>query len=98
MTENVYDNKSTPWPVYTILITGDSVINRIDEKRLSKKNSNVKVRYFNGALVEDIFYNLVPLMRKEPSALILHAGTKQYSDSSKVTLKKIRSLPSKHRT
>ena len=44
-TENVYDD-STPWPVNTILIAGDSIINGIDEKRLSKKNSNVKVRYF----------------------------------------------------
>ena len=67
--------------------------NGIDEKRLSKKNSNVKVRYFNGALVEDMFYNLVPLMRKKPSALILHVGTNNtVSDSSKVILKKINSL------
>ena len=56
MTENVYDNESTPWPVNTVLIAGDSIINGIDEKRLSKKNSNVKVvRYFNGALVEICF-------------------------------------------
>ena len=75
MTENVYDNESTPWPVNTVLIAGDSIINVNDEKRISKKNSNVKVRYFNGALVEDMFYNLVPLMRKKPSALILHEGT-----------------------
>ena len=93
MTENVYDNESTPWPVNTVLIAGDSIINGIDEKRISKKNSNVKVRYFNGALVEDMFYNLVPLMRKKPSALILHVGTNNtVSDSSKVILKKINSL------
>ena len=93
MTENVYDNESTPWPVNTVLIAGNSIINGIDEKRLSKKNSNAKVRYFNGALVEDTFYNLVPLMRKKPSALILHVGTNNtVSDSSKVILKKINSL------
>ena len=64
--------------------------NGIDEKRLSKKNSNVKVRYFNAALVEDMFYNLVPLMTKKPSPLILHVGTNNtVSDSSKVILKKI---------
>ena len=61
MIENVYDNESTPWPENTILIAGDSVINGTNEKRLSKKKSNVKVRYFNGVLVEDMFYNLVPL-------------------------------------
>ena len=93
MTENVYDNKSTPSSVNTILIAGDSMINGIEEKSLSKKNSNVKVRYFNRALVEDMFYNLVPLMRKKPSALILHVGTNNtVSDSSKVILKKINSL------
>ena len=69
------------------------MINGIDKKRISEKNSNVKVRYFNGALVEDMFYNLVPLMRKKPSALILHVGTNNtVSDSSKVILKKINSL------
>ena len=93
MTENVYDNESAPWPVNTILTAGDSMINGIDEKRLSKKNSNVKVRYFNGALVEDMFYNLVPLLRKKPCALILHVGTNNtVSDSSTVILKKINSL------
>ena len=68
LTENVYENEPTPWPINTILIAGDSMINGIDEKRLSKKNSNVKNRSFNGALVEYMFYNLVPLMRKKPSA------------------------------
>ena len=40
-----------------------------------------------------MFYNLVPLIRKKPSALILHVGTNNtVSDSSKVILKKISSL------
>ena len=93
MTEIVYDNESTPCPANTILIAGSLMISGIDEKRLSKKNSNVKVRYFNGALVEDMFYNLVPLMRKKPSALMRHVDTNNtVSDSSKVILKKINSL------
>ena len=67
------------------------MINGIDKKRISEKNSNVKVRYFNGALVEDMFYNLVPIMTKKPSTLILHACTNNtVSDSSKVVLKKIK--------
>ena len=53
----------------------------------------MKVRYFNGELVEDMFYNLVPLMTKKPSALILHVGTNNtVSDSSKVVPKEIKSL------
>ena len=93
MTKSVYGNESISSPVNTILIAGDSVINGIDEKRLLMKNSNVKVRYFNGELVKDMLYNLVPLMRKKPSALILHVGTNNtVSDVSKVILMKITSL------
>ena len=74
------------------LIAGDSMINGTDEKRLLKKNSNVKVKYYNGALVEDMFFNFVPLMRKKLSVLILHVGTTNtISDSSKVNSKKIKS-------
>ena len=69
------------------------MINGIDEKRLPKKNPNVKARYFKGALVKDMFYDLVPLTRKKPPTLILHVGTNNtVSDSSKVILKKIKSL------
>ena len=32
MTENVYENESTTWPVNTVLTAGDSIINGIDEK------------------------------------------------------------------
>ena len=40
-----------------------------------------------------MFYNLVPLIRKKASALILHVGTNNTaSNSSKVILKKIKSL------
>ena len=54
MTENAYDNESTPWPVNTILIA-NSMVNEIDEKRLPKKNSNVNVRCFNSVFVQDMF-------------------------------------------
>ena len=61
--------------------------------RLSKTNSNVKVRYFNGALAEDMLYNLVPLIRKKPSVLILHVDINNtVSHLPMVVLKKITSL------
>ena len=61
--------------------------------RLSKTNSNVKVRYFNGALAEDMLYNLVPLIRKKPSGLILHVDIDNtVSHLPIVVLKKITSL------
>ena len=97
MTENVYGNKSHLWFVNTILIAENSIVHETDKKRLSKKDSNVKVKYLGGALVEDMFYDSVPLMRrKKPSALILHVGTNNtVSDSSKVILKKIKLLISR---
>ena len=53
----------------------------------------MKVRYFNGALLEDMFHKSVPLMRKKPFVLILHVVTNNIvSDSSKVILKKINLL------
>ena len=96
MTENVYGNESTLWFVNTILIADNSMVHEIDKRRLSKKDSNAKVKCFGGALVEDMFYNSVPLMRKKPSALILHVGTNNtVCDPSKVILMKIKLLISR---
>ena len=81
MSETVYGNESNLWPVDTIFIAGNSMINGTHKKRLSKKYSNVKIRYFDGALVS--------LIRKKPSALTLHVSTNNtVSDSSKDILKK----------
>lgn len=82
MTDNVNDKDLTPWLLNTILITGDPMINGTDEKR-----------YFNGASVKDMFYKLVPLMKKKPAVSILHVDTNDtVSDSSKVIPKKIKSV------
>ena len=37
MTENFYVKKSIPWPVNTILIASDSMMNGIDEQALKEK-------------------------------------------------------------
>ena len=69
MTENVYDNELTSLPGNTILIASDLIngiilmINRICKKELSKENLYVKAKYFNWALVEDMSYNLISLMK-----------------------------------
>ena len=62
-------------PRNTIVIAGDSIINGVFEDRLRRKNHVVKVRNFSGANVEDMWHNLMPLIRKKPSHLIIHAGT-----------------------
>ena len=69
MAENVYDNEWTSLPGNTILIASDLIngiilmINEICKKELSKENLYVKAKYFNWALVEDMSYNLISLMK-----------------------------------
>ena len=62
------------WPINTLLIASDSIMSNIDEKRLSK-NVNVKVRAFAGSTINDMYPYLEPLLRKEPSHILLHVGT-----------------------
>ena len=54
--------------------SGDSVINGVFEDRLRRKNHVAKVRNFPGANVEDMRHNLIPIIRKKPNHLIIHAG------------------------
>ena len=36
---------------------------------------NIKVRFFPGARIQDIYYYLVPLLRNRPDKIILHIGS-----------------------
>ena len=58
-------------PTGTCLIVEDSILTGIDEKRLSRKNQVVKVRYFRGATIDDLKHHLLP----EHEHIILHIGT-----------------------
>ena len=62
------------------------MVNGIDEKRLSKKHSNVKVFHFSGARIEDFNQYIAPIIKKQPDYLILHART---NDATTNTSKKI---------
>ena len=62
------------WPDNTILIAGDSILNNIEEKRLSRK-FNVKVRPFPGADIRDMYDFLEPLLKKRPTYIFLHIGS-----------------------
>ena len=61
---NVHNFDAYPWPKDTILIAGDSMINGINEKRISTNFKSVKVRCFSGATIDDMYFNLIPLLRK----------------------------------
>ena len=79
---NVYNFDAHPWPKNTILIARDSMVNGINEKRISTNFKSVKVRCFSGAAIDDMYFNLIPLLRKKPAALVLHVGTNNSSNET----------------
>ena len=58
-----------------ILIVGDSVLDNIDDLRLSRKCGRVKVQAFPGTITDDFQHYVKPLSSRKPSHIILHAGT-----------------------
>ena len=64
---------------------GDSILNGVIERNLSNDRS-VKVRKFPGATVDDLRHHALPIIRKQPKYLIIHAGT---NDAVKFTSRDI---------
>ena len=79
--KNRVENKIHIWPNNTILITGSSILNGIDEQRLNKK-FNVKLRPFPGAYVDDMYDYLAPLLKKKPSVVILQIGSNDSTEKN----------------
>ena len=65
---------SEVWKKGTVLIVGDSVVPGLRESKKSFRR-NMKVRFFPGARIQDMYYYLVLLLRKRPDKIILHVGT-----------------------
>ena len=86
---NIYEKdieKNALFKPGTTLIVGDSMIYGIDEKRLK----NCKVRVYPGASIEDMHFNLIPLLRKRPSVIILHVGCNNcVNENSAQVMKKL---------
>ena len=57
-----------------VTIVGDSLLNGIDEKGLSRHHI-IKVKNHPGANMEDIADHVRPVIRRKPDLLIIHAGT-----------------------
>ena len=55
----------------------------IDERKLGK---NVKVRNHSGAVIEDMFDHVNAVLRRKPSAIILHVGTNNSPQQDYVTI------------
>ena len=63
-----------------ILATGDSVLNGVNEKGLSKSH-NVKVKNYPGATSEDILDKIDDLLKVKPDSLLVHVGTNDLTNN-----------------
>ena len=58
------------------------MINGINKKRISTNFKSVKVRCLTGATIDDMYFNLIPLLRKQPAVLLLHVGSNDSSNGT----------------
>ena len=59
--DDIANNNNNKWAKNTILITGDSILNNIQQSRISNK-FKVKVRAFSGVHIEDMFSYIAPFV------------------------------------
>ena len=78
------------WPDNTVLITGDSYIKNIYSNNDDSKNTDyynskchIEVRPYPGALIDDMYDYLKPLLRRRPSHVILHVGYHDTTNTAK---------------
>ena len=64
-----------------VVITGDSMLNGIHEKDMSK-NYRVKVNNFPGGTSATILENIDQLVKSKPDCLIVHAGTNDLANGT----------------
>ena len=57
-----------------VVVTGDSMLNGINERGLSK-HQNVKIQNFLAGTTETILDNVETLVAEKPDCIIMHAGT-----------------------
>ena len=80
------------WGENDILLTGDSLISAIEQRRLSSRN-RIKVRPFSGATIEDMRVYITPLLRKNPRVIIFEIGTNNCAnDTAEEIINKLREL------
>ena len=63
-----------------IVVTGDSMLNAVIQKGLSK-SYNVKVKNYPGATSEDILDKIDDLLKVKPGCLLVHVGTKDLTNN-----------------
>jgi len=66
-----------------ILVAGDSMLHGLDEKCMPKQQHRYKIRVFPGAVIQDMYDYLNPLLKKENyKAIVLHVGTNDAKNST----------------
>ena len=78
----MYNLDAHPWPKNMILIAGDSMINGINNTRMSTNFKSVRVRWFSGSAIDDMNFNLIPLLQKKITPLILYVGTNKFPNET----------------
>ena len=63
-------DRSGVWRKGTCAIVGYSMLNGTDERRISKTHP-VKVRFFPGARIKDMYHYLLPILEGKSEHLIL---------------------------
>ena len=56
-----------------------TLLNNIQEKKMGKK---FKVRSFPGCVMNDLYFHITPLLLKQPSSIIIMAGTNDAIDKT----------------
>ena len=92
---DMHDNKTERKKKLYIL--SSSMLNQMDEKRLSRNNIDVKVRCHGGCTVNCMYTHLPPVFAAKPDFIILHIGsndcfTKNTGKTSDVILEEIKIL------
>ena len=68
------------------------MLSGIEERRIAKRDRNVKVKIFLGATINDMYDYIMPLLKKCPDN-ILHVGTNNtVNEPSKIVLGKLLDL------
>ena len=62
------------------VLTGDSMLNGVNEKGLSKSH-NVKVKKYPGTASEKILNKIKDLLKFKPACLLVHVGTKDLTNN-----------------
>ena len=60
------------------------MLSGIDERKISKKDRNVKVKNFPGATIDDMYDYIKPLFKKCPDNIILHVRTNNTVNESSI--------------